>query len=145
MTVTATSSGALPADLKYWGFIKWQKVIKPVYRLQVRIAKAIREGKRGKAKALQRLLTHSLHAKLLAIKRITENVGSKTPGVDGVIWETSQEKMQAARALKQRGYQPLPLRRIHIPKKSGSTKTRPLGIPAMFDSWVGELLQTRCF
>ncbi len=134
MTATAISSvGALPAGLKTWGFINWSRVIKHVYRLQVRIAKAIREGKRGKAKALQHLLTHSHCAKLLATKRVAENSGSKTAGVDGIIWKTSQEKMQAARALKQRGYQPQPLRRVYIPKKNDSTQTRPLGIPTMAD------------
>jgi len=134
MTVATTlSTGALPAGLRSWGFINWRKVTKHVYRLQMRIAKAIREGKRGKVKSLQRILTHSHCAKLLATKRVTENSGSKTAGVDGVIWKNSQEKMREACTLKPRGYQPQPLRRIHIPKKGNSAKTRPLGIPVMKD------------
>jgi len=48
----------------------------------MRIAKADREGRRGKVKALQRLLTTSFYAKCLAVKRVTKNTGSKTPGVD---------------------------------------------------------------
>jgi len=127
------STGASPAKSINWNAINWQKVIEIVRRLQMRIAKAIREGKRGKVKALQRLLTHSFYAKLLAVKRVTENSGRKTPGVDGIIWKNSQERMQAAQTLKQRGYQPQPLRRIYIPKKNSATKHRPLGIPTMKD------------
>ena len=96
----------------------------------MRIAKAYREGKPGKVKALQWLLTHSRHAKLLAVKRVTENRGAKTPGIDKVVWRTANQKMKAASALKRRGYQPQPLRRIYIPKKQAG-KYRPLSIPAM--------------
>lgn len=134
MTAIATlSTGASSTNRTHWNAICWQEVNKFVYRLQMRIAKAIREGKCGKVKALQRLLTHSFYAKLLAVKRVTENSGRKTAGVDGITWKEPQQKMQAARELKQRGYQPQPLRRIYIPKKNSTTKQRPLGIPAMKD------------
>ena len=95
----------------------------------MRIAKAIRAGKYGKAKALSWLLTHSRSAKLLAVKRVTENKGAKTPGVDNVRWRTDRQKYAAVQNLKRRGYRPLPLRRHYIPKKNG--KLRPLSIPAM--------------
>jgi RNA-directed DNA polymerase len=39
-------------------------------------------------KALQHLLTHSFSAKVLAVKRVTENQGKRTPGVDGELWDT---------------------------------------------------------
>ena len=100
-------------------------------KLQVRIAKAVKEGKPGRAKALQWLLTHSHHAKLLAVKRVTSNKGKKTPGVDGVIWTSARAKMQAANSLRRHGYRSQPLRRIYIPKKNG--KKRPLSIPTMYD------------
>lgn len=131
--MTMLSTGASPANLTNWNAIRWQTVTMSVRRLQMRIAKAIRDGKRGRAKALQRILTHSFYAKLLAVKRVTENTGRKTPGVDGIIWKNSQQKMQAVRELKRKGYQPQPLRRIYIPKKNSTTKTRPLGIPTMKD------------
>jgi RNA-directed DNA polymerase len=51
----------------------------------VRIAKAVREGRHGKAKALQWILSHSSSAKLIAVRRVTQNEGSKTAGVDNVI------------------------------------------------------------
>lgn len=109
--------------------IDWHAAKAMVYRLQTRIAKAIKEQRWGKVKALQRLLTHSWSAKLLAVKRVSDNTGSRTPGVDGVIWKTARDKMQAVKALKQRGYKAQALRRIYIPKKNG--KQRPLGIPTM--------------
>jgi RNA-directed DNA polymerase len=130
MTATVKPlSGAPSARFDTWNSITWDRVKKQVKRLQARIAKATREGRHGKAKALQRLLTHSFYAKLMAVKRVTSNTGAKTPGVDGVLWNTAKRKMEAVRSLRQKGYQPQPLRRIYIPKSNG--KIRPLGIPVM--------------
>jgi RNA-directed DNA polymerase len=64
---------------------------------------------------LQRLLTHSYSGKVLAVRRVTENNGKKTPGVDQEIWDTPEKKTQAVHALKRRGYQSQPLRRVYIP------------------------------
>lgn len=132
MTVTRKLKTGAPATkvTKEWDKLNWSIIEAQVHRLQMRIAKAYRERRYGRAKALQWLLTHSQHAKLLAIKRVTSNRGAKTPGVDKVIWTTPGQKMQAAKQLKRRGYQPLPLRRIYIPKKQQG-KFRPLSIPAM--------------
>lgn len=99
-------------------------------RLQMRIAKAFREGKHGKVKALQWILTHSFYAKVLAVKRVVQNRGAKTPGVDNVRWKTPRQMMKAASSLKRRGYQTKPLKRIYIPKKQKG-KLRPLSIPTM--------------
>jgi RNA-directed DNA polymerase len=131
MTTTAMpliGASSLPSN---WDAIDWRTIKKDVLRLQMRIAKATREGRWGKAKALQWLLTHSSSAKLLAVRRVTRNSGRHTAGVDGVVWKTSGQKFRAARSLQRRGYRPLALRRIYIPKKNG--KLRPLGIPAMSD------------
>lgn len=126
--------GASSSDSDTWNAIDWQKAEKQVWRLQMRIAKAVREGRHGKVKSLQWLLTHSFSAKLLAVRRVVLNDGGKTAGIDGVIWKKAERKMQAVQSLQRRGYQPLPLRRVYIPKKSGSSaKLRPLGIPAMID------------
>lgn len=123
--------GASSARRTAWNQIDWSTAEQQVRRLQMRIAKAIQQGKRGKAKALQWILTHSFYAKLLAVRRVTQNTGAKTPGIDGVIWTTPGQKYQAATSLHRRGYQAQPLRRIYIPKKNG--KQRPLGIPTMAD------------
>jgi len=117
--------------LKNWKSINWDKVKKSVKSLQLRIAKATREGNTGKAKALQWLLSHSFDAKLLAVKRVTENSGKRTPGVDSIRWKTPTQKFSAALSLVRKGYKALPLRRLYILKKNG--KKRPLGIPTMKD------------
>ena len=61
-----------------WQAIDWPRARRTVRRLQLRIAKAIGAGRHGNAKALSWLLTHSRSAKLLAVKRVTENKGAKT-------------------------------------------------------------------
>ena len=114
-----------------WQALEWPKIERGVRRLQLRIAKAIRAEKHGKAKALSWLLTHSQSAKLLAVKRVTGNKGAKTPGVDNKLWRTDRQKYAAVQDLKRRGYRPLPLRRHYIPKKNG--KLRPLSIPTLRD------------
>ena len=85
-------AGAPSTRIIHWKAINWSTVEDQVRRLQLRIAKAIKIGRYAKAKALQWLLTHSFYAKLLAIKRVTQNTGKRTPGVDGVIWKTDKQK-----------------------------------------------------
>ena len=127
---TAKAVGAVSSDATEWHAIDWQATHRNVRRLQVRIVKAVKEGKWGKVRALQHLLTHSFSGKVLAVRRVTENQGKKTPGVDREIWDTPELKMQAVQKLKRRGYQPQPLRRVYIPKRDGVT-IRPLGIPTV--------------
>jgi RNA-directed DNA polymerase len=128
MTPIGKPSGA---PLANFDSIPWGKAQKIVRRLQMRIAKARKSGKTARVKALQWTLTHSFYAKALAVKRITSNKGKNTPGVDGVTLNTSGKKMRMVLSLKRRGYKPLPLRRVYIPKANGSK--RPLGIPTMKD------------
>jgi RNA-directed DNA polymerase len=128
---TAPGAGALIGGAAGWNSIDWELARCNVRRLQVRIAKAVRESRWNRVKVLQRMLTRSLHAKFLAVKRVTSNQGRKTPGVDGVLWQSARAKWQAVLGLQRRGYCPEPLRRIYIPKKNG--KKRPLSIPTMKD------------
>src|SRR5256884_3792518 len=129
---TAQAVGAVSSEAAEWFAIDWQTIHRNVRRLQVRIVKAVKEGRWGKVRALQRLLTHSFSGKILAVRRVTENQGKKTPGVDREIRDTPEKKIQAVHELKRRGYQPQPLRRVYIPKSDGKTM-RPLGIPTMID------------
>ena len=76
----------------------------------MRIVKATQGGRWNKVKVLQRLLTSSFSGKALAVKRVTENEGRRTSGVDGVLWSTPKAKSRAVQNLSGRGYKPLPLR-----------------------------------
>src|SRR6266571_2075398 len=125
------AAGASFHGVTDWHAIDWRAVNTNVRRLQARLVKATKEKRWGKVKALQRLLTHSFSGKALAVRRVTENQGKNTPGVDKILWNTPQKKLNAIYSLRQQDYHPQPLRRIHIPKKNG--KTRPLGIPTMKD------------
>ena len=118
-------------DWKAWHDISWVKVYRAVARIQTRIAKAVKAGEWRKVRSLQRLLTKSTGAKALAVRRVTENRGRKTPGVDSQTWSTPEEKWQALNGFGSKRYKPLPLRRIYIPKANG--EKRPLGIPTMRD------------
>ena len=129
--MTAVQAGTLGDDADKWSSIDFEHARREVRRLQVRIAKAVQENRWNKVSALQYLLTHSFHAKLPAVKRVTSNKGKKPPGIDGVLWRGARAKWRAVISLRRRGYHPQPLRRIYIEKKNG--KLRPLSIPIMYD------------
>ncbi len=114
-----------------WEQIDWSQCEQKVRRLQARIVKATQEGRHGRVKALQWLLTHSFHGRALAVKRVTHNKGKNTPGVDGAVWRSPASRYKAIDTLRRRGYQPQPPQRVYIPKANG--KLRPLGIPTMKD------------
>jgi RNA-directed DNA polymerase len=128
----AKATGAVSSEAAEWYAIDWQAIQRNVRRLQVRIAQATKVGRWGKVRALQHLLTHSYSGKVLAVRRVTENDGKRTPGVDQEIWDTPEKKTQAVHAFQRRGYQPQPLRRVYILKSDKKTM-RPLGIPTMKD------------
>jgi RNA-directed DNA polymerase len=132
MTANNIAGAASHHDVD-WHAIHWQQAHETVCRLQARIVKATQQGKWGKVKALQRLLTRSFSAKALAVKRVTENQGKRTAGVDGELWDSPDKKAAGLQSLRQRGYRPLPLRRIYIPKSHDKTKLRPLSIPTLRD------------
>ena len=89
---TSIDAGAPGRAEQRWLQTDWSHISAQVRRLQVRIAKATLEGRWGKVNALQHLLTRSRSGKLLAVKRVTENRGKRTPGVDGKIWSIPAAK-----------------------------------------------------
>ena len=91
MTLKAKAKSGAPSTGISWDTIEWHKQEDQVHRLQMRIAKAVREGRYSKVKSLQWLLTHSFSAKLVAVKRVVQNKGSKTSGVDKTIWTTDRQ------------------------------------------------------
>ena len=128
--VIETGASSATRDTSWTG-IDWFNVSQEVRKLQTRIVKAVKDNNWSKVKRLQWILSHSFSAKALAVRRVTENRGKRTAGVDDITWPTTADKVSAIASLKRRGYNPLALRRVYIPKSNG--KLRPLGIPTMKD------------
>ncbi|MBN0727104.1 reverse transcriptase N-terminal domain-containing protein, partial [Pseudomonas aeruginosa] len=101
--LSPSAGSALSGAPQQWHDIDWCRVQRNVRGMQVRIAKACREGKWRRVKALQRMLTRSTSARYLAVRRVTENQGKRTAGVDRVLWDTPDTKWKAAQGLKRRG------------------------------------------
>jgi len=118
--------------VKRWEQIDWTCAEAFVNRLQLRIVKAVEKENWNLVKRLQYLLVHSFYAKAIAVKRVTSNKGRKTPGVDGVTWEKSVQKLKSIYGLNQKRYQTSPLKRVYI-EKFGKKEKRPLSIPTMND------------
>lgn len=117
--------------VQHWENIDFPRAARQVKKLQKRIATAYCNDEFDKVMFLQNTLIHSFMAKALAVKVVTSNRGRNTSGVDGVLWDSPDEKYDAIYQLRRRGYKPLPLKRIQIAKAGGGT--RPLSIPTMKD------------
>ena len=72
----------------------------------------------------------------MALDAIRTNKGFNTPGTDGVRGtDLTQEQLdRLAEKLRAGTYQPMPVRRVFIPKRNG--KRRPLGLPSAEDKVV---------
>lgn len=83
---------------------------------------------------------------LLAYRNIKANTGSRTPGTDKLTIKdigslTSDEVIKKVQVIitGKHGYRPKPVRRKEIPKPNG--KTRPLGIPCIWDRLVQQCIK----
>lgn len=115
-----------------WNTIPWKQVEKKVFKLQKRIYRAAQRGNQVEVRKLQRLLTKSHYATLLAVRRVSQdNQGKKTAGIDGVKSLTPRQRIQLVQRLKLDD-KAKPIRRVYIPKP-GKQEKRTLGIPVMED------------
>lgn len=131
MAARVISTGASTNLVEGWHAINWQRCHDEVRRIQARIVKAVQAGRWNKVKALQHLLVSSFSGKALAVKRVTDNRGKNTPGIDGEKWSTPESKFNGLKMLKRHGYRAKALKRIYIDKANGGK--RPLSIPCMAD------------
>ena len=114
-----------------WKSIPWDKIQRNVFKLQKRIYRAEMQGDSKKVRKLQKLLTKSWSARMLATKRVSQdNQGKNTAGIDGVKSLDDKGKLDLSEIIRKPGSKCPPVRRVWIPKP-GSKEKRALGIPTM--------------
>src|SRR2546425_1022124 len=115
-----------------WKAIPWHKLEKHVYHIQKRIYRASQHGEQRTVQKLQKLLMKSEAARLLAVRRVTqENQGKKTAGIDGVKSVAPDQRLNMVKEIHPMHWKQSksrPVRRVWIPKP-GKDEKRPLGIP----------------
>ena len=128
--------GLPPFDGDAWELVNWRNQEEQVRRLRSRIFKAAREGDLAVVRDLQKLMLRSWANTLVSVRQVTQrNTGRRTAGIDGLVALTSQARAEMAVRVHAAigSHKPSPVRRVHIPKASDKTKTRPLGIPVLAD------------
>jgi RNA-directed DNA polymerase len=126
----------LDPESEAWKAIPWRKLEQHVFRIQKRIYRASQQGKTRTVQKLQKLLMKSEAARLLAVRRVTQdNQGKKTAGVDGVTSVQPAHRLVMAQQIhpnQWKRHQTRPVRRVWIPKP-GKDTFRPLGIPVLLE------------
>lgn len=125
-------------NVRDYNDINWQKCQERLFFLQVEILEGFRENDAKKVQLKQDILVKSFAARAMAVRKISENTGSKTPGIDGVTQEKDEDKLNIINLLHNtKDYTPQPVRRVYIPKANG--KQRSLGIPTIQDRCMQQL------
>lgn len=123
-----------------WKNLPWNKIHRKVFKLQKAIYQAISRGNKAKARRLQRLLNKSYHARLLAVRKVTQdNQGKKTAGIDGVKSLNPKQRFDLVDKLRHPA-KAKNLRRVWM-DKPGREEKRPLGIPTLHDRALQALVK----
>ncbi len=125
-----------PEDVPDWDAVDWRVHEDNVARLRRRIFKATREKDWARVRSLQKMMLRSWSNTLVSVRQVTQrNTGRRTAGIDGEVALSPQTRAQVAVRVRDTlsSWNPLPVRRVHIPKAGSSAKLRPLGIPVIMD------------
>ncbi len=98
--------GHLSNQSESWRQLSWKKFRPHLFRLQVRLWKAIRAEDKARTRNLQKLILRSQSARLLAIRQVTQlNQGKKTAGIDGFASLSFKERFELNELLKNKVHQ----------------------------------------
>src|SRR5690348_1759753 len=124
-----------PAGRTAWDHVDWREASRIVTNLRQRIFRAARANDHRKVRSLQKLMLRSRSNILMSVRRVTQaNAGRNTPGVDKVLVKTPAARGKLVDLLATlQPWRASPVRRVYIPKKTDSSKRRPLGIPTILD------------
>ena len=122
-----------PERWRDWREIDWFQTMRAVKGLRRQIYRASQKGDHKKLRSLQRLMLKSRANAELSVRQVTQiNKGRKTPGVDGQVALTPDERTELIKELLQdQTWKAKPAKRVYIPKADG--RKRPLGIPTIAD------------
>src|SRR5262249_1335481 len=134
-----------PTLMDEWNMLPWKKIERSVFKLQQRIYRASERGEVKTIHKLQRLLLNSRAAKLLAVRKVTQdNQGKKTAGIDGVKSLTPSQRLTLSQNLKL-NYKTQPVRPVWIPKTGQPSEQRAPGLPISkqreLQPWVQSALE----
>jgi len=133
-----TTARTTPMDR--WETLPWRTIQRNVFKVQKRIYQASQRDDVSTVRKFQRLLMGSRSAKLLAVRKVTQdNRGKGTAGVDGVKALTPPQRLKLAHALRV-SRKARPVRRVWIPKPD-TDEQRPLGIPTIHDRALQTLVK----
>lgn len=123
-----------------WREVDWASARSKIFKWQQEIYSASKIGDVKSARKYQHRIMGSIDAKLLAVRRVTQdNKGENTAGIDKVKKVPPEQRLALAHSLVIPG-KASPLRRGWIPKP-GKPEKRPLGIPTIRDRCLQALFK----
>jgi RNA-directed DNA polymerase len=124
-----------PAGPTDWHTVNWRRADRIVHNLRRRIFRAAQANDQRRVRSLQKLMLRCYSNIVLSVRRVTQvNAGKYTPGVDKLVVKTPAARGRLVDQLTTlQPWRARPVRRVYIPKATGSSQRRPLGIPTVLD------------
>ena len=113
-----------------WDRIDWSANEEKLALLQEKLTIAAYRHDDKEIENIQKRIVRDTDIKALAVRHVCSSTMS--PGVDGIKWKTSAEKMKAAMSLTSKNYHASPLRQILITAKNTGKERRPR-LPTYYD------------
>lgn len=125
-------------QIKSYENVNWQRARSELLTNQEKLVEAYRSKNKEAVKQKQLQIIHSFAARSMAIREVVSTKGGKTPGTDGILFDSPAKRWAAIQNLKYiaehpKEYIASPVKRVMIPKGVGSSEKRPLGIPTLID------------